>query len=700
MSFRIAVDTGGTFSDVVLADDAGHFSLSKAPTTPGKIFDGISQALEFAAAERALGLHELLAQTDVLIYATTRSTNAILTGTTACTALITTEGFPDTLVFREGSKLRPFDFRQPYPEPYIPKRLTFEMPERISSEGDVVRELSEADAVAVLREVAAAGVEAIAVSLLWSIANPAHEELIGSLIERELPGVPYTLSARLNPIIREYRRTSSAAIDASLKPLMQAHLSDMDRDLRAAGFAGELLVVTSFGGVLRLEDTTQRPLYTVNSGPAMAPVAGKEVAAPIDNIVVCDTGGTSFDVSVVRGGEVQFTRETWLDGLFTGHITGLSSVDVKNVGAGGGSIAWIDSGGLLRVGPQSAGAEPGPACYGHGGTDATVTDAAVVLGYIDPAYFLGGKLELDATAAHSAVERAVAGPLGFSVQRAAWAILAVANEHMVGAVREITINQGIDPRESIVIAGGGAGGLTMSKIAEELGCDKVLVPQTAAALSATGGLLGDVVAEFTVSRRADTNAFDRDVVNEGLADLDRQIEAFFAQMDVPADARMQDYVVEARYPYQVWELDVALPSRRFESQADVDALVAAFHETHERVFAVKELGQSVECLYWKGRARVHLPKPTLAAATGEAQGAPSAEPRPMWWGGDDPQQTPVFLGAALSAGERIAGPAVVELPTTTVVVYPGWTATVTERGDYLLERERVSAAGANREEAA
>jgi len=700
MSFRIAVDTGGTFSDVVLADDAGHFSLSKAPTTPGKIFDGISQALEFAAAERALGLHELLAQTDVLIYATTRSTNAIITGTTARTALITTEGFPDTLVFREGGKLRPFDFRQPYPEPYIPKRLTFEMPERISSEGDVVRELSEGDAVAVLREVAAAGVEAIAVSLLWSIANPAHEELIGSLIERELPGVPYTLSARLNPIIREYRRTSSAAIDASLKPLMQAHLSDMDRDLRAAGFAGELLVVTSFGGVLRLEDTTQRPLYTVNSGPAMAPVAGKEVAAPIDNIVVCDTGGTSFDVSVVRGGEVQFTRETWLDGLFTGHITGLSSVDVKNVGAGGGSIAWIDSGGLLRVGPQSAGAEPGPACYGHGGTDATVTDAAVVLGYIDPAYFLGGKLELDAAAAHSAVERAVAGPLGFSVQRAAWAILAVANEHMVGAVREITINQGIDPRESIVIAGGGAGGLTMSKIAEELGCDKVLVPQTAAALSATGGLLGDVVAEFTVSRRADTNAFDRDLVNEGLADLDRQIEAFFAQMDVPADARMQDYVVEARYPYQVWELDVALPSRRFESQADVDALVAAFHETHERVFAVKELGQSVECLYWKGRARVHLPKPTLAAATGEAQGAPSAEPRPMWWGGDDPQQTPVFLGAALSAGERIAGPAVVELPTTTVVVYPGWTATVTERGDYLLERERVSAAGANREEAA
>jgi N-methylhydantoinase A len=691
MSFRIAVDTGGTFSDVVLADDEGHFSLSKAPTTPDKIFDGISQALELAAAERSLDLRQLLAQTDVVIYATTRSTNAIITGNTARTALLTTKGFRDTLTFREGGKLRPFDFRQPYPEPYIPRRLTFEVPERMSSEGEVVIPLAEADVRRLLEELKRIEIEAIAVSLLWSIANPAHEELIGSLIERELPGIPYTLSSRLNPIIREYRRTSSAAIDASLKPLMQAHLSDMETDLRAAGFAGELLVVTSFGGVLRLKDTAQRPLYTVNSGPAMAPVAGKAVAAPVDNIVVCDTGGTSFDVGVVRHGEVQFTRETWLDGVFTGHITGLSSVDVKNVGAGGGSIAWIDSGGLLRVGPQSAGAEPGPACYGRGGVDPTVTDAAVVLGYIDPGYFLGGRLALDAGAAQRAIESAIAEPLGFSVQRAAWAVLAVANEHMVGAVREITINQGIDPRESIVIAGGGAGGLTMSKIAEELGCDKVLVPQTAAALSATGGLLGDIVAEFTVSRRADTHAFDFALVNDGLASLDQQIDEFFGQMDIAAEARQQDYVVEARYPYQVWELDVALPCKRFESQADVDALVTAFHETHERVFAVKELGQGVECLYWKGRARVALAKPTLAKASSDGREPPSAEPRPMWWGGDDPEQTPVHLGSAVQAGERIPGPAVVELPTTTVVVYPGWTATVTARGDYLLEREHASA---------
>ena len=402
MRYRIAVDTGGTFSDVVLSDDQGGFSLGKAPTTPDRIYEGIAQALESVAAERELTLEGLLADTDVLIYATTRSTNAILTQTTARTALITTAGFGDTLVFREGGKLRPFDFREPYPEPYIPKRLTWEVAERVDSEGEVVIALDAEDVDRVLAELEEQRVEAVAVSLLWSIANPAHEQLIGERLDAWLPGIPYTLSHRLNPIVREYRRTSSAAIDASLKPLMTRHLSDMDADLRAAGFRGELLVVTSFGGVLRLDDVAARPLYSVNSGPAMAPVAGKVVAAPAQDIVICDTGGTSFDVSVVRDGRVSFTRETWLGEVFTGHITGLSSVDVKNIGAGGGSIAWIDSGGLLRVGPQSAGAEPGPACYGRGGTEPTVTDAAVTLGYLDPEYFLGGRITLDAAAAPAA----------------------------------------------------------------------------------------------------------------------------------------------------------------------------------------------------------------------------------------------------------------------------------------------------------
>ena len=375
--------------------------------------------------------------------------------------------------------------------------------------------------------------------------------------------MPYTLSHRLNPVIREYRRTSSAAIDASLKPLMQAHLTEMDQDLRAAGFDGELLVVTSFGGVLRVADVAGRPIYSVNSGPAMAPLAGRVAAANEPNVVVCDTGGTSFDVSVVRDGEVSYTRETWLDEVFTGHITGLSSVDVKNVGAGGGSIAWLDQGGLIRVGPHSAGAEPGPVCYSRGGTEPTVTDAAVVLGYIDPDYFLGGLLKLDVDGARDAVARQIAGPLGMSVERAAWAILAIANEHMVTAVRDITINQGIDPRESVLVAGGGAGGLTMTQIAAELDCDRVLVPRTAAALSACGGLFSDVVTEFVASQRADTGDFAFDDVNRVLAELEARMDEFFERLGVDEDVRVKEFSVEARYPFQIWELDVPLASSRF-----------------------------------------------------------------------------------------------------------------------------------------
>jgi N-methylhydantoinase A len=687
MGYRIAVDTGGTFSDVVLSDDRGGFSLNKAPTTPDRIFEGISRAIGYVAEERGLSLEELLGDTDVVIYATTRSTNAILTGNTARTALITTEGFGDTLVFREGGKLRPFDFRESYPEPYIPKSLTYEVAERVNSEGEVVIPLEADEVKRVLAELRERDVEAVAVSLLWSILNPDHESQIGELIESELPGVPYTLSHQLNPIIREYRRTSSAAIDASLKPLMQAHLSDMDADLRAAGFKGELLVVTSFGGVMRLEDVAARPLYSVNSGPAMAPVAGKVVADPVQDIVICDTGGTSFDVSVVRDSRVSFTRETWLGDVFTGHITGLSSVDVKNIGAGGGSIAWIDTGGLLRVGPQSAGAEPGPVCYGRGGTEPTVTDAAVTLGYIDPAYFLGGKIKLDADAARAAVERVVAEPLGLSVAEAAWAVLAVANERMVTAVRDITINQGIDPRDSMLVAGGGAGGMTMGKIAQELGCTKVLVPRTASALSASGGLFGDVLSEFTVSRRTDTGDFDYEGINEALAGVKAQMDDFFDRMGIAEADRHTEFMVEARYPYQVWELDVPLAKGTFDGEADIRAMEEAFHEVHERVFAVSEPGQRIECLYWKGRAMVKLPNPTLATAPSR-NGGPAAKPsgtRPTWWGSGEPQEVDIYSGEELVPGDRVPGPAIVELPTTTVVVYPEWSCEVTESGAFMLE---------------
>jgi N-methylhydantoinase A len=470
---------------------------------------------------------------------------------------------------------------------------------------------------------------------------------------------------------------------------MQRHLRDMEEDLRRAGFGGQLLVATSFGGVMHAADVVQRPIFLVKSGPAMAPVAGRtygEAEVGPRDLIVCDAGGTSFDVSLVHDRTITFTRETWLGQIFTGHITGMASVDVRSIGAGGGSIAWIDPGGLLRVGPQSARAEPGPACYGTGGIEPTVTDAAAVLGYLDPDYFLGGRMRLHSDAAAAAVAK-IASRLGLEVKDAARAIMQVAGDHMVGAIKDITINQGIDPRESLLVAGGGAAGLNIVPIARELGCRQVLVPRTAGALSACGGQYSDIVSEFTQSRFAYTGDFPFEAVNRVLAEITASMDGLEAELRERGLTRFKrEYFVEARYPYQVWELDVALPKGRFEGQADLDATIEAFHHEHERVFAVKEPGQQVECVYWRGRLTALLDGPPLLKLAAHAAALPAARVRrPVFFAGRGELDTPRYHGESLRPGMMVEGPAIIDEPTTTIVVYPGSRARVTELHNYLLE---------------
>ena len=453
MPYRISVDTGGTFTDVVVTSSEGSFTIGKALTDKQRAFASIDAGLAVAAEQLGTTVPALLADTAVFLYGTTRATNGIVERKIARTAFLTTDGFPDILLLKEGGKAEPHNLRMEYPDPYVPRRYTFEVPERINAEGGIEKPLDEAALRATLATFKARGIEAVAVCLLWSIANPAHELRVGQLIEEILPGVPYTLSHQLNPILREYRRASSTAIDASLKPLMQKYLSDLENDLRAAGYRNDILVSTSFGGVMHLADVVKRPIYLVKSGPAMAPIAGlayAEAEGLPKDVIVCDAGGTTFDVSLVRDGAVEFSRDTWLGPQWTGDNLGMASVAVHSIGAGGGSIAWVDAGGLLRVGPQSAGSEPGPACYGRGGDKPTVTDAAVVLGHFDPNHFLGGRMQLDEAAARRVVGT-VAEALGVTLERAAWAIIAVANENMIEAIKELTINEGIDPSESVLI---------------------------------------------------------------------------------------------------------------------------------------------------------------------------------------------------------------------------------------------------------
>ena len=689
--WRVSVDTGGTFTDVVVADNSGRFAIGKALTTPTRIFVGLRAALTTAAGERGLSLADVLKRTDVLIYGTTHATNAIVTGNIAKTAYVTTAGFPDVLVLREGGKFSPHDFSKPYPPPYIPRRHTFEITERIDARGEIYLPLDEAQAEHTLQTIKARGFEACAVSLLWSIANPVHEKRLGEMIERILPGVPYTLAHALNPILREYRRASSTAIDASIKPLMQAHLRDMQADLRGAGYGGEILVSTTIGGCLDIDSVVARPIHTVRSGPAMGPVAGRryaELEGKHESVLVVDTGGTTFDVSLIRDGKITITQETWLGEQFTGHMLGISAVDARSVGAGGGSIGWIDSAGLLRVGPRSAGANPGPACYQLGGREPTVTDAALVLGYIDPDYFLGGRMKLDVAVARAAL-KAIADPLRLSIEAAAYSIFAVSNETMINAIKDITVSAGVDPSEAVIVAGGGAAGFGIMPIARELNCRAVIIPRTASVLSACGMQFSDIQVEHSATAPTRSNSFDRASVNHALEEIDRHLEIFAARLAARGfNARHTTYRVDAHYAAQVWDISVDLQSARIDSAADVEYLIQAFHASHRRVFSVDDPASPIEFLNWTGRLSIALPQtPTTAATTGPPA-APNVRTRSALFDLDDRQEARVYRGEGIRTGDVIAGPAIIEEATTTLVLPPGTRATLSPAGSFVAEFQR------------
>jgi N-methylhydantoinase A len=684
---RLACDVGGTFTDLVLEEEA-ELRLYKASTTPDDPVRGLLDALGLAAADRGVDLATLLGRAEMFIHGTTQAINAILTGSTARTALLVTEGHPDILVIREGGRMEVFNFTVPYPEPYVPRALTLEIAGRIGADGRVMRPLEEASVLAAIERLEAERVEAVAVCLLWSIVNPAHEEAVGALLARHLPGVPVTLSHRLNPTLREYRRASSAAIDASLKPLMGRYLREVRDRLRAGGLAGRVLMVNSQGGVMEAEDMAESPIHSINSGPSMAPVAGRHFArldADADIAIVADTGGTSYDVSVVRRGRIPWTRETWLGQPFRGHMTGFPSVDVKSIGAGGGSIAWVDEGGLLHVGPQSAGSTPGPVAYGKGGTRPTVTDCALVLGFIDPGFFLGGKMRLDLVAAQRAVAEQVAAPLDLPAEEAAASVLTLATEKMVGVIEEITINQGIAPSEAVLIGGGGAAGLNSVAVARRLGCARLIIPAVGAALSAAGALISDLGADYSRMFFTRSDAFDFAGAAAVLAELEGGCRDFTAGPGAGSREQHVELSVEARYPHQVWEIEVPLRGRLATAE-DVAGLVADFHRAHRELFEIDDPESGIEIVGWHARARCRLrdgAAAALASSVGGAGRAPAATRR-VHFPGSGPAEAAVRRFEAMAPDEALAGPAIIESSFTTVVLDPGATARRSASGSLVI----------------
>lgn len=696
MALRFAIDTGGTFTDLIAEGGDGDILLFKSPTTPDNPTDGVINVLKLASEHNGESLNQYLASGELLIYGTTTATNAVVTDRTAKTAFLTTAGHPDILVLREGGRigLPMFDFSIPYPDPYIPHALTFEVNERITMDGEVARPLDENGVKEVASKLVNEGVEAVAVCLLWSIANPVHEQRVGEILNELVPQLPISLSHQVNPSLREYRRASATAIDASLKPVMSNYLKHLESRLQEEGFKGRALVVTSQGAMKDLAQVAETPIHTVKSGPAMAPVAGRHYAARttnMDTAIITDTGGTTYDIALVRDGRIPETRETWIGRPFIGHMTGFPSVDIRSVGAGGGSIAWVDEGGLLHVGPNSAGAVPGPACYGQGGNQPTATDAALLLGYIDPEFFLGGRMRLDVDKARTAMGATVAEPLDIKVEAASLAVMALLTETMAGAIEDLTVNQGIDPGKACLVGGGGAAGLNSTAIARRLACPQVMFPDVGAVLSAAGGLLCPISEDISELCLTSSFDFDFEKVNGVIERLKARGQSFIENTNGVRESRI-DLSVEARYAQQIWEIKLPLPVASFDGKKDLDAVCDAFHELHRDIFAFEDQGAEIEFVTWRAFASCDLRDRDLGRLHGLSQSEALMGSRKAVFASGKEYDTSVYRFEALAELEDHEGPAIVETPFTTIVVDPGSSFRRTASGALVVDIRSLSSA--------
>jgi N-methylhydantoinase A len=690
MSWRIGVDIGGTFTDVVLADEAsGAAAVVKVPTTPRDFGQGVVDGLR--AAMRA---HDVAAP-DVgwLAHATTVVTNALLQGKGARTALITTRGCRDVLELRRSARASLYDLFQDAPAVLVPRHLRLEVGERVDAQGRVVTPLEPADVEAAIDFIERHDVEAIAVCLLFSFLNDAHERVIGARLRAAFPDRPVFLSSEVLPEIREFERTSTTAVCAYVGPILKSYLARLERTVTGMGLPVPW-VMGSSGGVFSVAEGLRMPAMAVESGPAAGVIATALVGRQrgLANLISFDMGGTTAKASLLERGEITTTAEyevggggnlrRWLHG--TGHPIRVPVIDLAEVSAGGGSIAWIDPGGVLRVGPESAGAEPGPVCYGHGGARPTVTDADLVLGYLDPVALLGGALPVDLGRARAALEREIAKPLGLGVVEAAAGIVDVVNAGMAGALRIVSVERGHDPREFTLVAFGGAGPVHAARLAEELEIPRVLVPPIPGGFSALGLVATDVRRDYVRTFYAPLATAAPGDVAAAFAAMEREACDMLRRAGVPEARWELARAADCRYPRQAYELTVPVAAGPVEATT-LQGLARHFHERHRATYGHASPEEPVQCVNLRvsavGRLApldVRHPAPTIAAA-------PPPRSRQAYFKETGVVRCEVVARDALGPGPARPGPLIVESPDTTVVVPPAWRLSVEPGGLIALE---------------
>lgn len=682
-AFVIAVDSGGTFSDCVIIDRAGRVTTGKAPSTPEDFSIGVLDSIEAAASALGLGTSDVLARAALFAHGTTVATNALIERKGARAGLITTTGHEDAIIigrtFQKVAGLTEDEIthvaRLSKPTPVIGRPMIVGVHERIDAKGAVVLPLQRDSLERAVARLVARGVEAIGVSLLWSFLNPVHERAVAAYLGERYPGIPVTLSSDLSPVIKEYERGITVAINAYLIGRTGQYLGRLVERLAKAGYRRRAVVMQSSGGVTSIARAQSRAVSLLTSGPAGGVIAAKALADRLGhrNVITTDVGGTSFDVGLIVDGQPQFADAP----IFAGFQLAIPMIDVATIGAGGGSIARVERAtGLLQVGPESAGAVPGPVCYGRGGSEPTVTDANLVLGRLNPGYFLGGRSRLDARAAEEAIRREVAEPLGVGTTAAALAIVRIAEAHMTDLVRRVSIERGFDPRRFHLYAFGGAGPTHAGIYGAGVGVKAVVVPLTASEFSAFGIGASDLLAVSEISEPANA-PFDVPRLEAIFTELEALAVAELAANGVATDKVTSARFMRLRYRGQVHELRTPVPPLNGSDAPVIEAFERLYEGRYGKGAGYRRAG--IQALTYIVHAIGRLSLPALEP---EARGSPEpaadacVERRPVVFTAAGPVETPIYRIERLRHGNRIAGPAIIQAPTTTVVLHVGQIAEV------------------------
>jgi N-methylhydantoinase A len=689
--WRIGVDIGGTFTDVALVEDAsGRIGVAKALTTPHDFAEGVLRALEAAMQQHAVKASDV----GLLAHATTVVTNAILEGKGARAALVTTRGFRDVLELRRSSRPDLYDLFQDAPAVLIPRRRRYEISERIGADGAAVLALAEQEIPPLIAALKADRVEAIAVSLLFSFLNPEHEGRLGQRLREAFPNTPIYLSSEVLPEIREFERTSTTAVCAYVGPILASYLERLQSATLGLGLP-RLYVMGSNGGVFEAAEGVAMPAIAVESGPAAGVVAATLAARQTGrgNLLSFDMGGTTAKASLIRDGEYETTPDYEVGGKAsgsramngTGHPIRVPVIDLAEVSAGGGSIAWVDRAGALRVGPKSAGAVPGPSCYGRGGEEPTVTDCNLLLGYLDRGSLLAGDLPIDYAAAERAVAEKLARPLQVEVRWAAAAVIDVVNNAMAEALKIVSVQRGHDPREFALLAFGGAGPMHAAALAEELGIGQVICPPIPGAFSALGLVGSDLKRDYVRTVYCTTETAQPAVLEAQFEQLHAQGTAMLDRAHVEPTRRRFVRSVDARYARQSYELAVPVPARPLDA-AGLAAIAEAFHARHHRTYGHDNRSEPVQLVNLRLAAIGTIPPLSLRQAPAAAESNPAKARRHVWFGRARHEAT-VLERARMPAGFSLAGPAVIESLESTILLPPGWHGKSDENGFVWLTRQ-------------